>query len=182
VHYTRLMAQPMDRRDRIDAAHWDAVEEATELLQEGRYVEALVELRQVLKADPKNPYAFHYLGVAFFETAEREAARDAYEAALRIAPDYLGARVALSNVLRMLGDAPGALRQAREALRRRPEDAEAAHAAGLAYAAVGNRPAARQHLQNFLDSKPEFEAASEVRGILEMLGLGDDDEPVRFDN
>ena len=49
-----------------DAAHWTEVEEATELLHEERYREAMVELRRVLQHDPKNPYAYYYLGIAFY--------------------------------------------------------------------------------------------------------------------
>jgi tetratricopeptide (TPR) repeat protein len=168
-------------KDARDRAFWEAVEEATELLQERRIQDALLALRDVIKAQPNNPYAYHYLGVAFFEAQQREAARDAYSAAVRLAPDYLGARVALSHVLRLLGDADGAVAQAKEALRRFPKDGEAMHAAGLAHAARGNRKVARQHLQGFLDSKPEFEAATEVRQILEMLGLGNEDDPVEFE-
>ena len=167
--------------ERRDAAHWDAVEEATELLQEARYHEALLALRDVIKAQPNNPYAYSYLGVAFFETKNLEAARDAYRAAVRLAPDYLGARVSLSNVLRMLGDADGALAHARDAVRRFPKDGEALHAAGLANAAKGNRKEARQQLEGFLGSGPELEAQHEVRQILEMLGLGDEGEPLRLD-
>ena len=63
-----------------NAAHWAAVEEATELLHEERFREAMVELRRVLREDAKNPYAFYFLGVAFFEVGELEAARDAYAA------------------------------------------------------------------------------------------------------
>jgi tetratricopeptide (TPR) repeat protein len=167
--------------DARDRAHWEAVEEATEQIQEARYPEALLTLRDVIKAQPQNPYAYHYLGVAFFETGQREAARDAYAAAVRLAPDYLGARVALSHVLRLLGDVNGAIGQAKEALRRFPKDGEAMHAAGLAYAARGNRTAARQQLKGFLASHPEIEAADEVRQILEMLGIGDEGEPVEFE-
>src|SRR5262249_16364107 len=111
---TRLRAMPSDKEQR-DSAHWDAVEEATELLQERRFEDALLALRDVIKAQPNNPYAYHYLGAAFFETKHLEAARDAYRAALRLAPDYLGARVSLSHVLRMLGDTNGALAAAKEA-------------------------------------------------------------------
>jgi tetratricopeptide (TPR) repeat protein len=161
-----------------DRAHWEAVEEATELLQERSYPAALLALRDVIKAQPNNPYAYHYLGVAFFETEQLEPARDAYSAAVRLSPGYLGARVALSHVLRMLGDVEGAIAQAKEALRLFPKDGEAEHAAGLAYAARGNRKAAQKHLQGFLDKGPEFEAATEVRHILETLGLGDEGEPV----
>ena len=161
-----------------DAAFWDAVEEATELLQEGRTPEAMLALREVIKAQPNNPYAYHYLGVAFFEIKNLEASRDAYRAAVRLAPDYLGARVSLSHVLRLLGDADGALAEAKEALRRFPKDGEALHAAGMANAAKGNRREARKQLEGFLGQGPELEAQHEVRQILEMLGLGDEGEPL----
>jgi tetratricopeptide (TPR) repeat protein len=165
-----------------DAARWEAVEEAVELLQEDRYADALVELRDVLAKDPSSSYAYYFLGVAFYETYNLQAARDAYRAALRLEPAYLGARVALSHVLRELGDPVGALGQAREALRRFPNDADALHAAGLANAAKGDRPAARRQLTEFLETKPEFEVDAEVRSILEMLGLGGDDEPLEVES
>lgn len=171
---------PSDK-DARDSAYWEAVEEATERILEQRFADALVALRDVIKAQPNNPYAYHHLGVAFFELGQREAARDAYKAAVRLAPDYLGARVALSHVLRLLGDVNGAIAHAKDACRRFPKDGEAMHAAGLAYAAHGDRNVARQHLQGFLDSKPEFESATEVRQILEMLGIGDEGEPVEFE-
>jgi len=164
-----------------DAANWEAVEEATELLQEARYPDAMLALRDVIKAQPNNPYAYNYLGVAFFEIKNFEAARDAYRAAVRLAPSYLGARVALSNVLRGLGDTDGALREAKEALRRFPKDPEALHAAGLANAAKGNRHEARQQLEGYLGQNPEFEAQTEVRQILEMLGLGNEGEPLEIE-
>src|SRR5436309_1204606 len=84
------------------SAKWDAVVEATELLHEERFHEALVELRSVLRSDPQNHYAFYFLGVALYESGELEAARDAYRACLRLAPQHLGARVGLTHVLRAL--------------------------------------------------------------------------------
>jgi Flp pilus assembly protein TadD len=168
-------------KDERDAAHWSAVEEAAELLVERRFMDALIALRDVIKADPTNPYAFNYLGAGLYETGQLEPARDAYRAAIRLAPDFLGARVGLSHVLRMLGDAQGALAQAKEALRRFPKDGEALHAAGLAHAARGERKLARKHLEGYLGSNPEAESAMEVRQILEMLGIGDEDEPIQFE-
>jgi Flp pilus assembly protein TadD len=152
-----------------DAAHWDQVAPATELLHEEQFQEALYALRDVIKASPTNPYAYYFLGVALFETAQLEAARDAYRAAVKLAPDYFGARVSLSHVLRMLGDLRGAIAQAEDALRRRPDGADALHAAGLAHAARGDDHAARRYLQAFLQTNPEFETATEVRAILESL-------------
>ena len=119
-----------------DDKHWEAVESATELLVEGKLREGLEELRRVIEADPRNPYAYHFMATALFELQQLEPARDAYQAALRLAPDYLAARVALAHVLRLLGQPRAALAQANEALRRFPKDAAALHAAGLASAAI----------------------------------------------
>ncbi len=165
-----------------DGAYWEAVEEAAELLREARYPEAMAALRDVIKETPNNAYAYNYLGVAFYEIKNLEAARDAYRAAVRVSPDYLGARIALSHVLRELGDAKGALAEAKEAVRRFPKDGEALHAAGLANAAAGNRREAKKQLEGFLRAGPEFEAQQEVRQVLAMLGLGEEGEPLDVEN
>jgi Flp pilus assembly protein TadD len=166
------MALPEDERAKGDHAHWDAVEEATEMLHAEQFHEALVELRDVIKRDPTNPYAYHFLGVALFETGELEAARDAYRACLRLAPAHLGARVALAHVLRDLGDTKAALEEGLAALEKAPADGDALHAVGLAYLARGDRAAARRYLTAFLQAKPEFEVQVEVQAILDSLGDG----------
>jgi Flp pilus assembly protein TadD len=163
--------------------HWTAVEEATELLHEERYREALVELRRVLTDDPRNPYAFFFTGMALFEVGELEPARDAYTAAVKLAPKYLGARVALSHVLRQLGDVRGAIREGMAALSLEPGDGDALYAVGLAHRARGDEAAARKYLEAFLATNPEFEVATETRQLLATLpggpsataGRGDDE-------
>lgn len=169
------MSTPEDR----DAQHWGAVEEATEVLLDGDPKQALVLLREVLEADPKNPYALHYAGVAMFELKKWEPARDAYRAAVTMAPNYLAARVGLSHSLRMSDDVSGAYVAAEEALERFPDDPGAIYAAGLALAALGRRKKAQQMLQRFLASGPELEAQLEARGVLEMLAQGHEGEPFR---
>ena len=162
-------AEGADTAARANAREWEEVEEAVELLHDERFQDALYALRDAIKKNPKNPYAYYFLGVALFETAQAEPARDAYRAALKLSPGYLGARVSLSHVLRMLGDLRGAIAEAEEALRRTPGDGDALHAAGLAHAARGDNVAARRYLNAFLASNPEFEAATEARSILATL-------------
>jgi tetratricopeptide (TPR) repeat protein len=156
--------------ERADAAHWEAVEEVVELLHEERFREAIVEIRRVLQADAANPYAFYFLGIAFFEVGELEPARDAYAASLKLAPGHLGARVALSHVLRATGNVRGAIREGLAALERAPDHQDALHAVGLAYHAYGDEDAARRYLEAFLASKPEYDAAVEVQEMLATLG------------
>lgn len=158
----------MDR----DAAQWAAVEEATELLHEERFKEALEELRGILKEDPENHYAFYFLGQAFYEVGELQPARDAYQAALRLAPTHLGARIALTHVLRKLGETRGAIAEGIIALEQAPTDGDALYALGLAYLARGDNVSARRHLEAFLRAKPELETRMEVEGLLMSMDGG----------
>jgi Flp pilus assembly protein TadD len=161
---------------RADGEQWSAVEEAAELLHEERFREAMIELRRVLERDPKNAYAYHFLGVGFFEVGEMEASRDAYLACLKLAPSHLGSRVALCHVLRTLGDSRGAVREGMVALTQAPGDGDALYALGLAHHARGEDATARMYLEAFLDTAPEFEVAVETRGLLASLAGGDPDQ------
>jgi tetratricopeptide (TPR) repeat protein len=126
----------------------------------------------VITRDAKNSYAYYFLGIAFFEVGELEPSRDAYRACLAIAPQHLGARVALTHVLRQMGDLREALKEGLAALSQAPGDADALHAIGLVYLARGDDAAARRYLEAFLETKPEFEVATEVRAILDDLAKG----------
>lgn len=154
---------------RADAAHWDAVEEASELLHQERYQEAVLELKKILEADARNPYAYHFLGIALFELGRGEAARDAQRACLKIAPKHLGARVALCHVLRIVGDAREAIREGTIALTQSPGDPDALHAVALAYHARGDLAAARKYLEALLATNPDVEVALEARDLLARI-------------
>ena len=161
---------PPSAPDPKDHAHWDAVEEANELLHEERFHDALLALRDVLKADATNPYAYYFLGVALYESGELEPARDAYRACLKLAPAHLGARVALVHVLRALGDLRAAIQEGMQALAEAPGDVDALYAVGMAYYARGDEAAARRFFHAFLEVGPEFESAEEVKALLEQMG------------
>ena len=165
---------PMTRPDDepSDAARWEAVEDATELLHEERFREALRELGRVIRLDPHNPYAYYFLGIGLFEVGEVEAARDAYAACVKEAPGHMGARVALCHVLRILGDVRGSIREGMAALSRVPGDPDALHAVGLAYHARGDDVATRKYLEAFLQTGPELEVALETEAILASLRGG----------
>lgn len=166
-------------RDPIDEARWERVEEATESLLDGDYPAALTLLKAELERDPANAYAYHYTGVAMTELRQHEAARDAFAAAVKVAPNYLAARIGLAHALRRTGDLLGAITEARDALEQFPEDGEAHHAIALALAAAGDRRAAVPHLEAFLRSGPEVEAQIEARQLLAEFAT--EGGPVEFD-
>jgi tetratricopeptide (TPR) repeat protein len=170
----------MEESDREDAARWEAVEEPTEMMLEGDYHEALVRLRDIIKADPKNHYAYYYTGTALFEIGQFEAAAAAYRAAVKLSPKYVGARVGLSHSLRVIDEHRAAMAEARKALEIAPGDGDALYALGLAQAAFGDKVSARRSIEAFLHTGPEFEVANEARAMLDKLGQpegdGDDDD------
>ena len=155
----------MDR----DAAHWEAVDEAAELMHEERFHEALRVLHEVVKKDPTNAYAFFFTGQAFYEVGEMEPARDAYRACLNLAPKHLGARIAITHVERKLGRHREAIKEGMIAVEQAPMDADALYAVGLAYAARGDNSSARRYLEAFLKAKPELESALEVEALLASM-------------
>lgn len=160
-----LAVSAMDR----DAAQWEAVEEAAELMHEERFHEALRVLRAILTVDPQNGYAFFFLGQALYEVGEIEPSRDAYRACLMRAPNHLGARIALCHVERKLGRHREAIKEGMIAVDQSPHDGDAMYAVGIAYAARGDNPAARRYLEAFLRAKPELETRLEVEALLSTM-------------
>ena len=59
-------------------------------------------------------------------------------------------------------------------------DGSVEESAGLAHAALGQRKAAKRHLEGYLGGAPEVEERMEVQQILEMLGIGEEGDPVEF--
>ncbi len=157
--------------DSTDERHWEAVEEAAELIAQGQYPAALEQLRGVVRADPLNPYAYHHIGVALSHLEQLEPARDAYRAAVRLAPDFLGARVGLSDALRLLGHQLGALTQAKEALRRFPDSVEAQAAVRLAAPAEDDE----EGLAAMLDDPPEQPAEPDWAALRALTGKPEND-------
>lgn len=176
VCYAARMTNQSPEAAARDAKHWEAVEQAAEIVADEQYKAALGELRAVIEADPTNPYAYNYLGVALYELGELEPARDAYRAAIAVSPKYLGARISLSHVLRDLGEAREALKHGMIALSDAQGDGDALHAVGMAYLSLKDFAQARRFLEAFLSTHPEFEVATEVRAILTQLGAPNPDD------
>jgi tetratricopeptide (TPR) repeat protein len=155
--------------NQADADLWAAVDDAAELIRDHELEAALTSLRDVLAQNPANYYAYHFLGIALFEARSFQAARDAYLAAVRLAPQYLGARIHLVHVFRSLGQLKEAHSHAETARRQAPNDPEVWHAIGLVHAATGQYDVARKYLHAFLEANPELEVAMEVRSLLRLF-------------
>ncbi len=153
--------------------HWDSAQEGSELIAEGLYDEAAIELEQLIVRQPRNEYAYYFLGCAHFERARYAKALPAFVKALEIVPGYVGAMLRLGHTLRMLGHHDHAIRLGAQVLAREPEDADALFLIGACHFARGDREPATGFLLRFLATNPEVEAVSEAHGMLESLRAGD---------
>lgn len=169
-----------DVRDTAEAnEHWDSAQEGAELIAEGLYDEAVVELERLIVRQPRNEYAYYFLGCAQFECARYAKALPAFVKALEVAPQYVGAMLRLGHTLRMLGRDDHAIRLGAQVLAREPEDADALYLLGACHFARGDRELATGFLLRFLATNPEVEAVNEAHGMLESLRA--DDPPTDSD-
>ncbi len=158
----------MDRK-KDENLRWEQADEGAELLREGLVDEAIVELGRVAEEHPKNEYAHFFLGCAHFDRQDYTKAMRCYLTALEVAPRYVGAMTHLGHTLRALGRYQEAIRMAKEVLHINDSDPDALYLAGASYFARGDEKAAIDHLERFLKTKPEAEAAIEVEGLLQTL-------------
>ncbi|MGD8316436.1 MAG: tetratricopeptide repeat protein, partial [Myxococcales bacterium] len=118
--------------DEFQSKRWEAAEEGIELLHAGDADRAIDELLRVVRDDPENEYAYHFLGHAYFEKEAFPEALKSYVEALRLAPDYVGAMVGAGQTLRMMGEYDRAIRMGRRVLEIRQDDPDALFLVGAA--------------------------------------------------
>lgn len=159
-----------------DGSRWDAVEEATELLREKDFAGAERELDAVLRRDPANPYAWHFLGAVHFEQSQFDKSLAAYREAVRLSPRYFGAILGVAHSLRLLGKLDDAISITEKLLKllrdeTTKEDGDAHWLLALAYAAKGKVDQAIRHAEHYLMTHPELEARGDAEALLQSLRL-----------
>jgi len=137
---------------------------ATFLLDKGDVNNALAELQSVVTAKPNNFVARFNLGRAHFARAEYEQARQDFNAAIELRPDYIPARLAQTQIALLKGENDAALRDADEILRIAPNSIQG----------KVMKAAALQRLQRFDDARTLLTAILEKqpKQVETLLELG----------
>ncbi|MEQ8355827.1 MAG: tetratricopeptide repeat protein [Kiloniellaceae bacterium] len=81
---------------------------AKQLMDDGKYAEAIPLLENVVATDKKNADAFNYLGYSNRQIGNHDAALTHYHAALALEPRHRGANEYLGELYLILGDLPKA--------------------------------------------------------------------------
>src|SRR3546814_14717232 len=87
---------------------WSSDVCSSDLVEDGKYAEAIPLLEQVVAKDAKNADALNYLGYSNRQLGNNDAALAHYQAALAVEPDHRGANEYLGELYLTLGDLPKA--------------------------------------------------------------------------
>ena len=176
---------PRDRNERNDErprdpahdARWEASVEGQELFREGRLEAAIGALTTILRADPKNEYASFFLGSTLHTRGNLDAARAAFQTAIDVSPEYLGAWVGLGHVLLDLGENHAAIDCAKAILRLRERDEDGNFLLGIASARLGRFTTAAIAFEAVLAGRPSIELRGETMRLLELVKAQAEGEP-----
>jgi tetratricopeptide (TPR) repeat protein len=144
-------------------------------IQRGEAAKAVEALRARVKANPKDFVLAYMLGIALNRSgAETDAeAKAAFEASVRLNPQFSRARAELGKMLLRNGDATGAIEQLETAVKLDPEDATAAYQLGQAYRRTGDSARAQEMLARVVKlrhQKDAFDANEEMKSLFRGAG------------
>jgi Flp pilus assembly protein TadD len=136
------------------------------LFEEERFLDAAAELERARDLGIRDAAALGLLGNALWQASRIEAARAAFEAAVREHPDSADLRQDLGRLLLSQGESGPALPHLEEAARLRPRDASASFDLGRAREAVGRLPEAEEAYRKAMALSPQLASPRYALGQL----------------
>jgi Flp pilus assembly protein TadD len=132
-------APPKPKQDAVVAPSSDLVKQGMDALQKQDFAGAKAFLTRATAAEPKDPQAAFYLGVALDNLGELPGAMAQYKEALELDPKLTEAAVNLSGAQYEQKDAAGALATAEQGLKANPKSPELLLNRALSLEALGKK-------------------------------------------
>jgi tetratricopeptide (TPR) repeat protein len=142
--------------------------QASLLLDKGDVDHAMSELQSVVTTTPNNFVARFNLGRAHFARGEYEEARQQFDTAVQLKPDYIPARLAQTQVALLKGDNNAALRTADATLGIAPNNPQAIVMKAAALQRLQRPEDARKLLESVLAKQPKQEESLLELGVLNL--------------
>lgn len=120
---------------------------------------ALVCFDRARLLDPGSPQWTYYAGVIQQESKRFDAARQAFEAFLKVDPSAFAAQVRLAESLLVSGQRAASQERFAAALEQRPKEARACYGMGLLLQSQGKMPQARLFFERALEAFPRYRRA-----------------------
>ena len=145
--------------------------------QNGRLSDAEKLSLEIIQDFPKHQFAWKVLGAVLGTTGRKSEAVDAYQTAVALSPQDVGAHNNLGNTLKALGRLDEAEASYNQAIALKPDYAEAHNNLGNTLKAMGRLDEAEASYNQAIALKPEFAVAHNNLGnTLKALGRLDEAE------
>ena len=122
--------------------------------ESGQFEDAIATYQDVLKREPRNTDAMHFLGLAHDALGQRALGMPLLEKSVRLAPKSAAYRNNLAAVLLRGGEYHNAMEHARVALRLEPDLEAASVNLGIGLLQAGDAEAAQQQHRSTLQRNP----------------------------
>jgi TonB family protein len=126
------------------------------LYDSGNTDEAIKALSAVVKTNKTDGEAWYFLGLAWNRAHNSKKARKAFEAAVKLRPDFAAAHTGFAYTLMLTGKNADAGREARRAIELDQNDAEAHYILGVIHLREFNHSTALEEAETAIRVKSEF--------------------------
>lgn len=136
--------------------------QAEELLQSGKYEQALPLLQSAVRHEPRLAAAQFRLGYAYMRLERNSDAEAAFRQVLQLQPDQPGAHYNLGLIYWRQNQLDQAISELQNAAKLDPKDSQMAYVLGMVYLQKDDRANAVQWFQKALALKPDYAEAREA--------------------
>jgi Flp pilus assembly protein TadD len=157
------------------AAQVEERNKAVALLNEGKVNEAVASLEKIVEADPTNSTMQYNLGIAYERRDQFEKARQRYEEAIKLKPDFGSAYLAIGNSFMVQKNFVDAIPSLTKAVELLPQSYEAAYNLGACYSNTGNYAEAESAFKKAIAINPKEPVVHQQLGMA-LLGQSKKEE------
>lgn len=172
---TLALGAPLPQsREEIEEA-LKAFNRAKYLHQEERYEEAIQEYQRAARLDKENPFIFNYMGLALLSAQQYPRARDAFQKALELNPNFTDVHNNLGVLYSEMGEREKAFKEFSLVVRDPsfPSPEKPLYNLGELYLREDNKELALMHFRRAVEKNPNF--AMGYRGLGKVYtALGDE--------
>ena len=140
--------------------------QAKNFYEDGKYPEAIDNLRALLKKDPKNPKYWSQLGSAYAQINQLDYSIESFKNAIKYDPKNIKAMYNLSIVYGEKGNPTQAMKVAKQALKLQPKNPLLQASLGNSLIDTEDYKNAKKVYTNIVTAKPDFEVGHFNLGII----------------
>ncbi len=149
--------------------------EASSLLDEGKFEEAIEKFTEIIQEKPENPVFYYYRGAAYEKTGQLEKTLQDYQKSVELKPDFTLPLSSLGKIYAKQKDFEKAIEFYRKAIEAGDQDVITFYNYGGCLMNVGNQAEAKEVFEKLISLDANYSDAYYQLGII-YIGLGNSAE------